>query len=266
MIQINSIAELGRSLSVKREKGEDDVEVVTAKVQLTGLYIDRYVMDEILGKPVGWSTMHLYDDLGAPTVAVALDLLRAEWTVTGGITGASAVNGAETKAARLSVSQGTLHGVALTLDALGAKLSGSLSWKARGDEVEDLSDLLGRTVRVDVGLDNGGQRDMFAGVQNAVDKLRRMADAEGIDSVSISVGGKTVFSHEKPVQIQKVAELIELLGDGWKLYCTGPAQYRLRKEGERERHIWVNAVTALTRRRTLIEGEGGELLDAGKAA
>lgn len=154
MIHIASFAELGKALSVKRDKSEDDIQILTAKITVARLFINRETIDELLPMPIGWAARTLFDDQGAPLFKASLDLGKAEWTVSGQLSGSD-------DQTALSLSDGTLHGVALTLDKFGAFLSGSVSWAAAGDEVEDLADLLGRDVRAVLTLTDGGQADLF---------------------------------------------------------------------------------------------------------
>lgn len=155
MLKLDTILDLGRSMSVKREKGDDDSEIVSATLKFTGLAIDRDSIDELMGSvSIGWSTDSLFDEQGAPIRPLTFSLDGTELSVTGVISGA---NGQP----RLSLIQANLSAVNITLANLGGSVAGTLSWKARGDEVEDIADMLGKTCKAVVTIQDGQQRDLL---------------------------------------------------------------------------------------------------------
>jgi hypothetical protein len=186
MIEIKSTAELGKSLAVKREKQEDS-EVVACHLKFADLFVSREELDELCRQPIGWHAA-LYDDQGAPVARLVLGLPKGEWSVTGTLTQG------EKRPGKLNLLEATLDGVSLELIPLGALLAGSLAWKARGDEVEDVTELLGKLVAVQWRLTDGGQQDLVqAAARQAVDGFRRLAAQDGIESIEIRDGdGKTV--------------------------------------------------------------------------
>jgi len=57
--------------------------------------------------------------------------------------------------------QAELEEVWLQLMPSGALAEGTLTWAARGDEIEDVSEILGTVVRAVWEITDGGQDDMF---------------------------------------------------------------------------------------------------------
>ena len=191
MIEINSFAKLAKSLSVKREKDADDDTVVACHLKFSELFVERDVFDELCRQPIGWHQA-FYDDLGAPVGALEVSLPGRAWQVTGKIAAGPQ------RAEQLSLLEAQLTGVSLELTKLGVLVSGAVSWKARGDEVEDLTELLGGLVSVEWRLTDGGQQDMLRdGVQAAADSIRALAQQDGIESVELQVGGKTIAKFGK---------------------------------------------------------------------
>lgn len=170
MIKLDTILELGKSLTAKSQKGEGGVEVVNAIVKFSALPIDRESIDEVLGMPIGWSQI-LYDEQGAPLRQFYIGVAGRELRVSGAIKGPK---GEPT----LALLQAELTDVELTLTNLGALLDGTLTWAARGDEVEDVSELLGKTCTAKWEITDGSQVDMFrpsaASQRATMDILDRM--------------------------------------------------------------------------------------------
>jgi hypothetical protein len=194
MIEIKSVAQLAKSLSVKREKDAADDTVVVCHLKFADLFVEREVVDELCKQPIGWHQA-FYDDLGAPVGALELSLPGRAWSVTGKI------KAGPNRPAQLSLLDASLSKVALELTKLGALVSGAVSWTARGDEVEDLTELLGGLVAVEWRLTDGGQQDMLRdGVQAAADSIRKLAQQDGIESVELQVGGRTIakFGKDQP--------------------------------------------------------------------
>ncbi len=184
-IQINATCEVAKTFNVKREKGPDDIEVVVAHLKVADVLLMRDQLDEVAGMPIGWSTTALFDEQGAPYRPLSLGVPRLDLTLTGVIRGSND----DTDGPRLTLNDAAVSGVQLDLVAHGALLSCSLAWKAAGDEVDDIADLLGKLCGFRVSLVDGGQRDLLAdSVSAAARNLRRMADADGIDSVEIRCG------------------------------------------------------------------------------
>jgi hypothetical protein len=186
MIEIKTFAKLAKSLAVKREKDADDDTAVACHLKFSEMFVEREVFDELCRQPIGWHQA-FYDELGAPVGALEVSLPGRAWSVTGKITAGPQ------RAEQLSLLEAQLTGVSLELTKLGVLVSGAVSWKARGDEVEDLTELLGGLVSVEWRLTDGGQQDMLKdGVQAAADSIRALAQQDGIESVELQVGGKTI--------------------------------------------------------------------------
>lgn len=229
MIQIRSTAELGKSLSVKREKDGDDV-IVACHLKFADLFCDREQFDEICRQPIGWHGA-FFDELGAPVNVFDIGLPLSSWSVTGRI------KGGDSRPEELRLLQATLSGVTCTLTKLGALLSGSLSWKARGDEAEDLTELLGRLVAVDWQIADGGQQDLLAPRASGFPpsseaEKQEVADAKEMQSIGHVTSRKRVE---------------ELMTDGWLLSVTEgyPGGTMISADGTLTASPWVNATRAL---------------------
>lgn len=158
-IQIDATCEVAKTFSVKREKGPDDVEVVVAHLKVADVLLSRDQLDEVAGMPIGWSYTALFDDQGAPYQRMTLGIPRLDLTATGVIRGGSED---EPRAPSLTLRDATVSGIELDLTTYGALLSCGLAWKAAGDEVDDIADLLGKLCGFRVTLADGGQRDLLA--------------------------------------------------------------------------------------------------------
>ena len=133
----------------------DDDTVVACHLKFSELFVDRDVFDELCRQPIGWHQA-FYDDLGAPVGALEISLPGRAWSVTGSI------NAGPNRPERLNLLEATLSKVTLTLTKLGVLVGGSISWKARGDEVEDLADFLGTLAAVEWRITDGDQQDLLA--------------------------------------------------------------------------------------------------------
>lgn len=145
--------------------------------------MSRDQLDEIVGLPIGWSTHALFDEQGAPFVPFTIGVPRVDLTATGVIRGGS---GDDARDPSLTLRDAEVSGIELDLTTHGALLSCGLAWKAAGDEVDDIADLLGKLCGFRVSLVDGGQRDLLT-------PLARMAAADGIESIEIQDGdGNTI--------------------------------------------------------------------------
>lgn len=157
-IKINSTCRLAKTFSVKREKQEDDTERVIAHLKIGETFIDRDQIDELLRQPIGWSTGALFDDLGAPRARLTLSLGGAHpLTFVGVIRGEDVAKGP-----RLQLKEAAIDGVALSCQ---------LSWQAAGDEIDDISDMLGLTCAIVGVIEDGGQKDLLASLPPGVTSI-----------------------------------------------------------------------------------------------
>lgn len=156
-IQINATCEVAKSFSVKREKIDDGTEIVIAHLKIAEVMLDRDQIDEVVGLPIGWSSSALFDDQGAPYRRFSIGVPRTDLCATGVIRG-----GRDDKGPSLTLRHAELSAITLDLTTLGALLSCGLAWKAAGDEVDDIADLLGKLCGFRVSLTDGGQRDLLA--------------------------------------------------------------------------------------------------------
>lgn len=160
MITLNSICELSKTLSTKVEKSEAGVEVVNCALKFSGVSVDRDTLDELLGMPIGWCQDKFFDEAGTPVRTLSIGMHGRELAVSGTIRGVKAEQS-------LRLLQADLTDIRFSLVNLGAVFEGKLTWLARGDEVEDVMLLLGKTCGVSWEIHDTGQQDMFAGAQAA---------------------------------------------------------------------------------------------------
>lgn len=190
-IRISATCEVARSFSVKREKRDDDTELVIAHLKIADVLIDRDTLDEVVGLPIGWAQSSLFDEQGAPRAPLTLALARKDLTLTGVIRG---------NPGGVTLHDVEVSGITLDLTRLGALLSCALAWAVSSDEVDDISDLLGKLCAIEVVLTDGGQGDLLRSSPHAAaQSLRNLAAADGITSVELQDGdGNTVLKVENP--------------------------------------------------------------------
>lgn len=160
MIKFSTICNVSKIFTAKADTDESGVPTITARVKFFDLPVDRDTIDELLGETIGWCRGTLFDEQGAPRRRYGITVFGRSLRVSGGISGPK---GKPT----LALLQAELSDVYLTLIPLGAMIEGTLTWCARGDEVEDVSDLLGRTCTAAWEITDGGQDDMFAPTSKA---------------------------------------------------------------------------------------------------
>ena len=176
MIKIDTICKVSKTFTAKADKDESGMPTTTAKIKFSELQVDRDTIDELLGEPIGWCQQTLFDEQGAPRRRYGLTVYGREHRVSGTIGGVKAKQA-------LSLLQADLTDVHLTLIPLGAMVEGTLSWCARGDEVEDLADLLGESCAAHWEITEGEQGDLFAptskAAASATTETQRIIDGLG---------------------------------------------------------------------------------------
>jgi hypothetical protein len=159
-----SVIDIGKGYAAKRAK-VDDVELIVSTLKFSKLKIQADHCDGIIGAAPGWWREMMLNDMGLPRWAridTYIPSAKLALTVTGVIRGA-------TETARLVLLQAELTGVELEVCELGAYLSGTLSWRAAGDEVSDVEDLLGRTCVAKFAVFGSQQQDLPLGAAPATD-------------------------------------------------------------------------------------------------
>ena len=154
MIKLDTVCELAATFAAKAKKDKEGTPATIGKITFTDLQIDRDVIAYLVGMPLDWVMRSFYDDLGAPTRRFFLGVRDREWRVSGGLNGPK-------PGQALVLLQADLEKVELDLIPNGALMCGQLTWAARGDEVEDLSAILGTTVRACWEITDAEQSDMF---------------------------------------------------------------------------------------------------------
>ncbi len=259
MINVRSTCKVAKSFSVKREKAADESERIVANLKISDALVDREQLDELCQQPIGWAETALFDDMGAPRASLTLTLHRDDLTLSGVIKG-----GDKSHYPKLTLKGAELGAVTLELTKFGALLGGTLSWIAAGDEVDDIADMLGCECSFVVVITDGGQDDMFSDVSKSVAKaarnIRDLAQQDGIESVELQVGGKTVAKFGKDVefpvirdlgQVRKAAEVLLALQQGYTLVQYGDSSFRLERcvgGAIERRECWVQAAHGAIKR------------------
>lgn len=170
MIKLDTICDLAKTLTTKATKDESGTPTTVCQVKFSDLKVDIDTVDELLGEAVGWSRAALYDQQGAPRKRYGLTVYGRNLRVSGGISGP--------KNQTLALLQAELSDTHLTLIPLGAMVEGKLTWSARGDEVEDVDPLLGKTCGAKWEITDGDQADMFSPTSSAA--ARATSDTQRI--------------------------------------------------------------------------------------
>lgn len=152
-LTITSIATMGKGISAKREKQDDDTQATIAHLKFAGLFVTREEIDALCGQPAGWCG-RFYDEGGAPVLRASLALLKRAYTVIGAIRHDAGGDA-------LAFTEATVSGMAITFTNLGGELSGELTWQACGDEIADAEPLLGQLTRVEWTVRDNEQADLL---------------------------------------------------------------------------------------------------------
>lgn len=156
-LTITSVATMGKSISAKRKKQDDDTQATIAHLKFAGLFLQREEIDALCCQPAGWCRQ-FYDDQGAPVLRAVLSLPNREFTVIG------RVKHQADAPASLAFTDATLAGMAIAFTDLGGELSGELTWRAAGDEISDAEPLLGQLTRVEWTVRDDEQGDLLRAV------------------------------------------------------------------------------------------------------
>lgn len=154
MIKLDTILKISKTFTAKSETDDSGAPTMIARIKFSELTIDRDVIDELVGEPIGWCRAALYDEQGAPRRRYGITVYGRNWRVSGGISGPK---GQPT----MPLLQAELTDLQLTLVPLGALAEGTLTWAARGDEVSELETLLGDTCAAHWEVTDSGQGDLF---------------------------------------------------------------------------------------------------------
>lgn len=154
-LTITSVATMGKGLSAKREKQDDDTQATIAHLKFAGLFLKREEIDALCCQPAGWCDA-FYDDNGSPLLRAILSLPKREYTVVGRVQ-----HNADASVGSLAFTDATLSGMAVTFTDLGGELSGELRWTAAGDEIADAEPLLGQLARVEWLVRDAEQGDLL---------------------------------------------------------------------------------------------------------
>jgi hypothetical protein len=178
VLKIDSVCKLGKTIKATSKKDAKGVPTTIASIKFSELKILGIAgVNQLLGEKDGWAQTALYDDQGIPRKRFGISVYGRLHRVSGGL------NGPKPNQA-LVLLQADLEEVWLQLTPSGALAEGMLTWAARGDEIEDVSEILGTLVRAVWEITDGGQDDMFdpqgtgaaratQATQDIIDKLGR---------------------------------------------------------------------------------------------
>jgi len=152
-IHIETVARIGKSVSIKRLK-INDVEHVVAHLKFDGAILNREQMDGVCGQPDGWANLSFFNEQGSPCGWIDISLPKTSLSLTGRISGV-------TEGASISLTEAVVDGIVLSLADKGALMSANLSWIVSGDEASDLEPLLGRLCRIGCVIQDSGQGDLL---------------------------------------------------------------------------------------------------------
>lgn len=237
-ITIRATAQLPKTFRVAREKLDDDTEQVIAHLRVADIMLDRDQLDELCGQPIGWSAGALFDDFGAPRARLSIALNRNDLTLSGIIDG-----GKRPADAVLRLKDAGMSGIGLELTKLGALLSCQLSWRAAGDEVDDIAEMLGRLCNFAAVIQDGGQSDLV----DAVRGLQRQADETGVVTEIATSGGSITFAPAAG-RITSSSEAMRLIESGYHLRGAEPDYWLERPDGSDKHSVWLNAARACLKR------------------
>ena len=150
---LNATAELAKSFTARREKGEDEADSnVTCSLKFSELPVARGEIDELVGLPLGL-TERLFDELGAPLAPLTLSSKKRALEASGRVS---------FNASKLTLgSDCELTDIAVTLKELGGLLEATLTWSALGDETEEVAELLGRCCHLELTVSPPKQGDLI---------------------------------------------------------------------------------------------------------
>ena len=133
---------IGRSLKTTATKTDDSDETVCEiKAQLT---VKRAEIDWLAGFPADFAA-HFYSEDGAPIANMELRLPKRELGVSGKLW-----RGDDEHASTLVLKKATADSLRFKLEPNGAVLICRISWRAAGDEIEEVKDLLGKWCSVEL--------------------------------------------------------------------------------------------------------------------
>lgn len=170
MIKIQTILALAKSMTAKSVKDDSNQFVTVAMVKFADLKIDRDMLDELMGTPIGWCRSTLYDEQGAPLRRFGVQVFGRSLRVSGTVKGGR-------NEGTLALLQAELDECEARCVPLGALVDGRLTWAARGDEVEVISDLLGKECLVEWEITDADTEDMFRSQSKAAAKATQATNS-----------------------------------------------------------------------------------------
>lgn len=160
---------IGKSLKTTATKTDDSGETICEiKAQMT---IKRAEIDFLAGFPPKYSE-RFYTEDGAPIANMELRFPKRELTVGGKLW-----RGEPPHAATLPLKKATADALRFKLEPNGAVFICRIAWRAAGDEVEEVKDLLGKWCSID--LDFSDPREKQTKLDLKGGGKKKPADGEG---------------------------------------------------------------------------------------
>lgn len=168
-MKLNATAEIAKSFTAKRTKDDEESDSnVSCSLKFSELPVERTEIDELVGLPLGLAA-RFYDELGAPLASLTLSAKKRTLEASGGVS---------FNTSRLGLgSDCELTDIAVTLKELGGLLEGTLTWSARGDEVEDVAELLGRTCHLELTVAQPKQGDLLKVAESGSTLARKVGSS-----------------------------------------------------------------------------------------
>lgn len=204
-LKIDTSCVVGKKMTTDRHKADagGEAEIVTCTITVKGIRVSRDQMDELAGLPIG-VTSQLYNELGAPYQRMSFLLPKRVLLVSGNVehrreSGATIAKLKLTKAAA-----GSLRFNLDTPDEHGptAMLSFTLMWKAAGDEIEDVKDLLAHTCFLAVTFkEENNQQPLFNDSKPSASAEKAAGERSALDRKRLAAGERATDNDETTVRL-----------------------------------------------------------------
>lgn len=219
-VNLETSCTVSKKMSTARKTGSGDDDVVICSISVKGIGVSREHMETFCGQPLG-AMANLYNQHGVPNKPISFLLPKDVLLCTGTIehrreSGASV--------AKLSLIRAGVSSQRFNLDTpddsgARSKYSFTLTWKAAGDEVDDVRALLGNTCALTLKfIDDSMQQvplwqgspvslkaEKAAGAKQKIDRKRKASGEKESDSDStppppVEDAAKPAAEKEKPAK------------------------------------------------------------------
>lgn len=215
MLKLSTSCFVGKKL-VTAQRKDGDTQMVVCELKVKNIRVSRETMDEIANIPIGVSAT-LFNELGLPHAQTVLYYPKRNMLLTGRVEHRSDSGAATAKQAFQAALIGDIQFTLGTPDESGptALFGFTVVWKAQGDEVDDIRDILGRNCWIEAELKNepttgklfsdskpNAAEEQRAGQAARLDRKRR-ASGEKPEDVTPAPSGQQEFAPPgaKPVEV-----------------------------------------------------------------